>query len=178
MLRDTSNKLSLFRHSVEYRHRQQSGAELFTTLLGKSRLNLLKTSELIIVPDGALWYLPFEALSETGTAAGAPLIDRVPLRYAPTMSLASQQEISWRPTRHAGIVAGQLFPDDEQEVVNEAVSEIRDVVNGPVLLSNKLALPPHVVSSCLEELIVIVEGAVSSEKANRSPASGSVASTS
>ncbi|MBI2477972.1 MAG: CHAT domain-containing protein [Planctomycetia bacterium] len=53
--------------------------------------------ELVIVPDGPLWYLPFEAL-QLGTAeASKPLITKVRIRYAPTIAL-SQQDRRPSPT--------------------------------------------------------------------------------
>ena len=40
----------------------KSGKELYATLLGKSSLDIGALNELIIVPDGLLWYVPFGAL--------------------------------------------------------------------------------------------------------------------
>ncbi len=44
--------------------------------------------ELIIVPDGLLWYVPFEALQIQNGDEHMALIDKVRVRYVPTISLA------------------------------------------------------------------------------------------
>jgi len=43
--------------------------------------------ELIIVPDGPLWYVPFEALQIQKDNEKTALIDKVRIRYAPMISL-------------------------------------------------------------------------------------------
>lgn len=64
-------------------------------------------SELIIVPDGWLWRLPFAAMPVGGTPLGL----RLPLRYAP--SLAMLEHIEQRPRSQAPIRTGEtLFLGD------------------------------------------------------------------
>jgi CHAT domain-containing protein/tetratricopeptide (TPR) repeat protein len=55
---------------------------------------------LVVVPSGALFYLPFEALAEPG--AGAPLGERLPVAYAPSASVLIElrrREPATRPPR-------------------------------------------------------------------------------
>ena len=48
-----------------------------------------KYREIVIVPDGVLWYLPFETLPvPAGSGNSIPLLMHVPIRYAPTLALA------------------------------------------------------------------------------------------
>ena len=44
--------------------------------------------ELVIVPDGLLWYIPFEALQVPSDGGTVPLISKVRIRYAPTIALS------------------------------------------------------------------------------------------
>ncbi len=57
-----------------------------------SQVNLAANGdELVIVPDGVLWYLPFEALQIDGESVGQPstsLLAKRRIRYVPTMGLA------------------------------------------------------------------------------------------
>lgn len=64
-------------------------AELGATLLADSRLDWPATRELIIVPDGDLWRVPFEALLAPFTAGETRLVaDMALVTYAPTIGLA------------------------------------------------------------------------------------------
>ena len=60
-------------------------------LQGRGSNLLREVKELVIVPDGVLWYLPFELLGYDVFAPGEPfssLIGRVRVSYVPTASLA------------------------------------------------------------------------------------------
>src|SRR5262245_36734119 len=62
-----------------------------------------KYHELVVVPDGVLWYLPFEALPIPGDAGAKPLLMQLPVRYAPTLSLAVPDRRSRRPLPRTAI---------------------------------------------------------------------------
>jgi CHAT domain-containing protein len=86
-----------------------SGAALFETLL-KPGLDE-DTEKIIIIPDGILYYLPFEALPQGRLAKGAPpaakprwLVEDYEVSYAP--SLSSYREIRER----AGRIHGRTIP--------------------------------------------------------------------
>ncbi|RLT15929.1 MAG: CHAT domain-containing protein [Planctomycetota bacterium] len=91
--------------------------------------------ELIIVPDGLLWYLPFELLpvgSGRGAAdAQALLDDRVLLRdacqirYCPTRSLVVSRFEKSRDSGLVGVYAGKMFRGDRPEIAQETTARIR-----------------------------------------------------
>ena len=64
------------------------GARLFALLLAPLR-EQLRGKDLLLVPDGVLWALPFELLVEDrgGKNPGKYLVERRRLRYAPSLSL-------------------------------------------------------------------------------------------
>jgi tetratricopeptide (TPR) repeat protein len=64
----------------------------FTRLLGGAATSLARATRLIVVPDGDLWDLPFQALQDAG---GRFLIERMSVSYAP--SLAALLELARRP---------------------------------------------------------------------------------
>ncbi len=62
---------------------KKSAAKVLELLFDKSNVDLsAKFEELIIVPDGPLWYLPFEALPVGQKDDPKPLISQVRVRYA------------------------------------------------------------------------------------------------
>ena len=67
---------------------QPAAAEMYKMLLADARLDPKQTSSLIVVPDGLLWYLPFEVLVVPGSQPSAVLADRMLVRYGPTAALA------------------------------------------------------------------------------------------
>ena len=60
----------------------------FATMFGDTKLDVSKTTGLIIVPDDVLWYLPFEVLTPGGANGDKLLADCLPISYGPTAALA------------------------------------------------------------------------------------------
>lgn len=113
-------------------------AALRRKLIPNDKLELLsEANHWTIVPDGVLWYLPFEALplGETGAVAFG---EQASVRYAPTPGLAIFPTGIARPDLAIG-VATQLFlaPRDRNlnqrlvEQITEAIDQLRPLP-GPV----------------------------------------------
>jgi CHAT domain-containing protein len=104
-------------------------------------------SELVIVPDGVLWYLPFEVLQVNINGELHPLIDRFRIRYAPTVSLAvpGADRRGRSPTAETAVVLGRLHPRDDEEVSRAAYENLAKAVQRTVPLSK----PPLPASSAL-----------------------------
>jgi tetratricopeptide (TPR) repeat protein len=58
--------------------------ELYTALVGACADNLADARQLIVIPHGALHYLPFHALIDP---SGTPLVERVEIAYAPSATV-------------------------------------------------------------------------------------------
>ncbi len=71
---------------------QKPARAAMDALIAGSKVNLSANfDELIIVPDGVLWYLPFEALpaaAASNSEDSRPLLAKCRIRYAPTLGLA------------------------------------------------------------------------------------------
>lgn len=143
-------------------------ATMWTGLFTDSRLDLARTSDLVIVPDSWLWYLPFEALvpppdkTAGAAAAGEPptLVERVPMHFGPTAALAVGDRRPFRPTRHTAIVATELSAAEAKgsgETAELSVTALEDVVPGPVQLSPPLAQPGHLLAPLFDQLVVLDE---------------------
>ena len=128
--------------------------------------------ELVIVPDGPLWYLPFELLpvgSARNVAADDPtadpdapkpqlLRDVCRVRYCPTRSLAVMRFEAGRPGGAVGVHAGKMFRGSKPEAAQEAVDRLAQACDRVVSIDgvNRAAPAPAVASLC-ESLVILDE---------------------
>jgi len=107
---------------------RESGNRLLWRLLG-NEARPTNFSELIIVPTGLLWYVPFEAMSvDVGgqyrpllTAGQTPLV----IRYAPMASLGvPNRQLGRRVNAETLVVSGKLMSRDSADVSLEAVNRL------------------------------------------------------
>jgi CHAT domain-containing protein len=105
-------------------------AELYTILIDRCADDLLDARRLIIVPHGALHYLPFHALID---CSGTPLVERVEVAYAPSaMVLASCLD---RPSVPEGLGRRLLVGVPEPAIPNVAGEiEALERLFGPSLI--------------------------------------------
>jgi tetratricopeptide (TPR) repeat protein len=143
--------------------------------------------ELVIVPDGMLWYLPFELLpvGSARTVAGGPprpraepmeslaspqlgdpqppadtnrLSDVCRIRYAPTRSLAVLRFETPQTGGPVGIYAGRLFRGDKPVVAQELAERLTGSLDRAVALPAPTpAAPMPLVASLLDTLVVFDE---------------------
>jgi tetratricopeptide (TPR) repeat protein len=132
---------------------RESGEKLFGQLFGDSRLYLAKTKSLVIVPDGWLWYLPFEALVTPDARTQNLLSDRLLVRYGPTAALAVGDERPLRRTQHTGIAANDLAWFDSDASREKALRQLDKAVSGPVRLPSPMPEPGPLVAPLLDELV-------------------------
>jgi hypothetical protein len=114
-----------------------------------------KFDELIVVPDGELWYLPFEVLQVNANGQSRPLISRVRVRYAPTAALATSTGRSRSPAGNTGVVLGKLYPRDEPAVAQAAFEKLAKVLPGAVALRAPLPGPSAVYGALVNRLVVL-----------------------
>jgi tetratricopeptide (TPR) repeat protein len=137
---------------------RDSAAQLERMLFENSRITLAEgIDEIVIVPDGWLWYLPFELLpvaSGKGDAGPRLLRDLCRVRYAPTRSLAVAAPPAVVGTGPLGIHVGRLGrtqKGDAAEMLDRITRGIDRAV--PLPLPEK---PPAVaVASVLDGLVVL-----------------------
>jgi hypothetical protein len=132
-------------------------AELYRLLLGEAQLDLAQTTELIIVPDHVLWYVPFEALVESPDPTAEPLIARVPLRYSPLAGLAVGDLRPLHRVARSAVVVGKMFSGAEDGASQTAYDELAKVVPTAEKLGEPLPGPGPLVASLADELIVLAE---------------------
>ena len=131
-----------------------------------------KFDELIIVPDGFLWYVPFDAL-QVKQADGQlrPLISCFRIRYAPTAGLATATSDAGHRRGNTAIVVGKLNPKLEDEVIESTVTDLSKALPGCVTLKMPLPAAAPIFANFIDRLVVLDElsPAAETEPYNWSP---------
>lgn len=85
--------------------------------------------EIVVIPDGLFWYLPFEALALEEAETSELLIDKVKVRYAPSLGLGFNEQ---RPRRldRAVVYPGKIDLRDEPSWDQSSRTEIEKVWPG------------------------------------------------
>lgn len=128
-------------------------------VFGESRLDLSKTSELVIVPDGVLWHAPFEAMMPTTGGNKDYLVDRTPTRLAPTVGFAVGAAFPPRPIRTTGIAAA-IGAGANSFQNEQIVEDMKSVVEGALVLESPLPAPSTLLASQVEQLLVLAEAEI------------------
>jgi tetratricopeptide (TPR) repeat protein len=114
-----------------------------------------KFDELVVVPDGPLWYVPFEALQiEDGTET-VPMISKVRLRYVPTVSLALPDARRTGPAAETAVVAGALFPRAAPEISQAAVADLAAGMSRVTRLTDPLPAPSNLFAILCDRLVIL-----------------------
>ena len=82
--------------------------------------------EIIIVPDGALWYLPFEALLVGPDGDRKLLSEKVNIRYCPTASLAFGGQRPVQDLSNLLVLTGNLSPKTDAELATAEYEKLLD----------------------------------------------------
>lgn len=131
-----------------------SAARVERMLFENSKVTLAEgIDELVIVPDGWLWYLPFELLPVgSGDESSRLLRDGCRIRYAPTRSLAVMRFEPAAPGP-VGVHAGRMNRGDKPEVAEATLAQLTARVDRAVPLAG---WPPAAASVC-DTLVVFDE---------------------
>src|SRR5690606_5724177 len=112
--------------------------------------------ELIIVPQGPLWYLPFEAVPINDGDTTIPLLAKVRVRYAPLVSLTVPDRRPRSPLAESIVAIGKLHPKDPDSLVSSSVSEwMADLPSVRLLPSSKA--PSRYRGPFIDRLVVLAQ---------------------
>jgi CHAT domain-containing protein len=135
---------------------KQSAKQVLEALLKDSPADFTQSfDELVIIPDGLLWHVPFEALQVTVGGTVQPLTARFRMRYAPTLSLATSPDYRREPTERTAVVVGKLWSRDEGAVAEKAYEALATVAPGTTALRLPLPAPSSIYSTLFQRLIVL-----------------------
>ena len=134
---------------------KDSAAELLATLTGNRDAKAWeKYDEVVIVPDGPLWYLPFEALPVSADSDAPPLISRVRVRYAPTLSLTLPDRRRLSPLARTALLPGQLFPREEPQLAQQAWQQLQATLPQAVPVTRLTTAPAATLVTLFDRLLV------------------------
>lgn len=138
---------------------KEPAREMFAALTNNARESDFDgIDELIIVPDGALWYLPFEALQVGAADTSTPLITHARIRYAPTIALSQHdQRASTTTGARTAAIVGSLFPRDDPAVGAAAFTEFQASVPGIQQLAQPLSVPSRMIAPFCDRLVVLTD---------------------
>lgn len=137
---------------------KKSAADLLDTLTKDSGAKLpYNFQELIVVPDGITWHVPFEALQSNTSQVQQSLISQVRIRYAPTVGLAVADPRPRRRGVTTAVVLGRLFPNDSDDVTAAAFSEIADAIPSALALRGVLPAPSPAYARLIDQLITLAD---------------------
>ena len=143
---------------------QEPAREVIDHFLKGSGLNFSqKFDELIVVPDGALWYLPFEAVHVGDTKDTMPLIAKTRVRYAPTVGLAFSPRRGRLESPELAVVLPKPDPDQEPGGFETFVTKLQAAVPKAAVLQGALAAPSPLYGSYLDGLVVLEDLANNSQ---------------
>lgn len=134
-----------------------SARQVLELLLEGSQADFTKRfPELVIVPDGSLWYVPFEALQVNADNRLQPLIARFHLRYAPTVSLAVSDGRVRRNLPKTAVALGRLYPRDSDAAAAAGAKEIANVAPEAAVFSRPpLPAASFLLKTQIGQLIVL-----------------------
>lgn len=113
---------------------KQDGKEIYDKLL--KPLNL-SAKQLIIVPDGMLWKIPFQALSADGERY---LIEEKTVSYAPSVSILLEQLKNPKPQRQTlQAFANSSFDNRILRYANAEATEVAEIYGSTPFLNAKIA---------------------------------------
>ncbi len=135
---------------------QPDAGQLGDILLGASRLDLANTGELIVIPDGVLWHVPFEALVPSQGGNTKMVIDSTPVRYVPTLGYATADRFAPSPIRTT-VVAAPRESSSSDYLAAQVIEEIKDTVTGPEVIDNPVAVDSSLLPRLTQQLVVLAE---------------------
>lgn len=134
---------------------KRTARDLFNTLFKGSKITLPGDyEELIVVPDGLLWYVPFEVLQYPEGKQTRSLISKLRIRYAPTTSLAVPDARGRRAGGTTAVVLGRMFPKEDPAMAQDAMEQLSRAIPGTATVPSLLPAPSALYCSLFDRLVV------------------------
>ncbi|WP_186767828.1 tetratricopeptide repeat protein [Blastopirellula retiformator] len=134
-----------------------NSAKLLTTLMPTLKPTFFDDyEELVIVPDGPLWYVPFEMLHmEDGAGGSIALTEKIRIRYAPLASLSVPEVNQRRRPLLSAIVSGRLYVRDEPETTDYYYQQLSPAFANSARLDKKTPGPTSLLGKTWDNLVVM-----------------------
>ena len=133
----------------------KTGAKLFQALFHGSSIDPEAIEELILVPDGIVWYVPMAALPIKTEDRMVPLIAITRMRTVPTVGLAFGGVVPWRRIQRSAVVGNEIAPGKTDEQRDEALTSLRAALIHPIELPSPAPVSSSILASLLDTLVVL-----------------------
>ena len=107
--------------------------------------------KLVIVPDGVLWYVPFAALH----VGDQPLLSKVQIRHAPTVSMIPPDGLPSRPNQRSAIAVTKMFVSDDEQIGEAGFQQIAGALPDIVKLPTPLPTGTATTASVIDRLVIL-----------------------
>lgn len=137
---------------------RENSAVLFEHLTkGQSRADEIwkGVNEVVIVPDGFLWYLPFEALIDKKRDADKTLLQRFRIRYAPTVGLAFPDPRKLDSLGRTLVSVGKMNTKDDDSLSDATFELFKKGSPEVERLVSPLPAPSNLVSAVADRLVIL-----------------------
>jgi hypothetical protein len=121
--------------------------------------DLAKADELIVIPDGLLWYVPFEAFLVGDQGKEVPLIETAKIRYCPTLFLSFANPASNGEIEFTGVVTGSMYPKTDSTFADQAFTEVleKEIQAKDLSTSSSQEIPSQQLARRLDQLVGLNE---------------------
>ena len=110
--------------------------------------------ELVVVPDGVLWYVPFEILQTGENDKQKNLHESVRIRYLPMISFVTESRMKNNPASRVAVVAGKIHNKGEPELSESAFEDLTDVVTNASKFTRQFKIPSNLFGSVIDTLLI------------------------
>ena len=131
---------------------KEAATKLAALLFGDATENpFADIQRVVIVPDGVLWYVPFELLPLNEK----PLIESYSFRYSPTVSLSLGDGRNQRPLNRTAIMDGPFHLRDDEPARTARIAEFKKFVPAAETLATPLPGAGVHVAGMADRLVVL-----------------------
>ncbi len=109
--------------------------------------------ELVVVPDGLLWYVPLEAIPLAYGGDDKTLIEMCPIRYSPTLFLSAPRFANSK-IENMMLAHSKMHPRGETEPVADAVTQLKRELRNTIAYDSEVFLPTSLHSWLPDHLMV------------------------
>lgn len=114
---------------------------------------LAAANELIVIPDGLLWYVPFEAFLVGDDQH--PLIESTKVRYCPTLFLSFANPSGNGEIKSTGVVTGSLYPQADSAIADASFTEKLEKEIDAKKFTLPQDLPTDQLANRMDQLVVL-----------------------
>jgi tetratricopeptide (TPR) repeat protein len=134
---------------------KESARQLKVNLFGESSdASWSVFKELVVVPDGVLWYLPFEILPVGEADDEKFLSELVNIRYSPTLFLAFGPQRPVRPLERSVVVTARMHQRGESDLSKLEFESLVKKMPEAIKFDTQVKVPSNYLASLFDQLVI------------------------